>query len=691
MTDLINEHNDDIEDDAMEVESIAVTPIVRLNEFANSNNIVELLSKDKLQEISQTVIEQYEEDRDSMSDWGEILDEVKELNKVEIASKSEPWEGAANFKSTLIKDAVNRFGDRCSLEILTKQQLCKPQVIGADPTGEKLRRGQRVCTMQNFELRYNMPNWIEDQDRLHYQIAEDGSVFKKTYYDPMLGQNVSEIIKYPNFAINQSAESLKDAPFSIINQYTEREILSKQRAGIWAEFEPMLDEEGPTEEAVDSDDAFIEQHTFLDLDEDGYPEPYIVTVYYKTRQVVRILARYEVADIIVKSGGAVLPLSQMQYPDLNAEIVEINPEQQITHYGFIPATTGFLHIGYGHLLMAYGAGMNKATNSLLNAGELANLQGGYLAKGVRKKMGVDRFKPGQFASTNIDPQDLKNAILPFNFKEPSATLLSMREMIRSEAQESSSSVDLSQALGNNTPAATALSVLQEQLMASSSIISRIYRSMTEEFRKLYRLTGKYGDPRLYVEVIGEPANLMQDFSQREFDIIPVGDPQLSSKMQRIMQSQAVVEQYDRVKESGGNTQNLIKNYLQEIGMEDDQINSIFPQPMPHMIEQQNQLLQQQNAIAAQQNELQSRLVATEEQKNMLQQQKNELQAIKQRDEAAKMRLEIEKLRAETVLTYEKAESEDVKNQVSIFNAQIEAIDRQMQVLDSLLRGENEQN
>jgi hypothetical protein len=38
---------------------------------------------------------------------------------------------------------------------------------------------------------------------------------------------------------------------------------------------------------------FIEQHTYLDLDDDGYREPYMVTFHRKSGKIVRITARFD--------------------------------------------------------------------------------------------------------------------------------------------------------------------------------------------------------------------------------------------------------------------------------------------------------------------------------------------------------------------------------------------------------------
>ena len=57
-----------------------------------------------------------------------------------------------------------------------------------------------------------------------------------------------------------------------------------------------LGHDSGTESSSDDEDAphlFLEQHRWYDLDEDGYKEPYIVTVHKDTEKVVRIATRFD--------------------------------------------------------------------------------------------------------------------------------------------------------------------------------------------------------------------------------------------------------------------------------------------------------------------------------------------------------------------------------------------------------------
>ena len=69
---------------------------MKILEYIDLPNIAEKLDEKKLLKIAQKVIEEYGEDRDSMSDWSKSIDRGMKLAKPAMESKSFPWEGASN-------------------------------------------------------------------------------------------------------------------------------------------------------------------------------------------------------------------------------------------------------------------------------------------------------------------------------------------------------------------------------------------------------------------------------------------------------------------------------------------------------------------------------------------------------------------------------------------------------------------
>ncbi len=70
-----------------------------------------------------------------------------------------------------------------------------------------------------------------------------------------------------------------------------QEIDEKKAIGTWLNIDlPMPSDAGEDEDAPHE---FLEQHRYLDLDEDGYSEPYIVMVHKESFAVGRIGAKFD--------------------------------------------------------------------------------------------------------------------------------------------------------------------------------------------------------------------------------------------------------------------------------------------------------------------------------------------------------------------------------------------------------------
>lgn len=277
--------------------------LTQLIKWIRATNITDEIDKDTLGRLATQVCEDYTDDKLSMEEWERFVKEGRVLAKQELNPKSEPWEKSANFKSALLLQASIKFGDRANLALLKKKDLVKSDVIGKDEDRTKAERGDRISMHMNYQLNYEMQNWRGDHDFLLYQVAMEGAVFKDTFYDATLGQNRSELVRYPDFAISQSATDIKSVPFTRCLDIKESQVMENVQAGIWTEadidVDRRTDSEKPEETTV-SPERFLQQQCFFDLDGDGYEEPYLVVVHQTSRKVMRIVTRYELENIYVK-------------------------------------------------------------------------------------------------------------------------------------------------------------------------------------------------------------------------------------------------------------------------------------------------------------------------------------------------------------------------------------------------------
>lgn len=735
--------------------------------FTDETNIAELLDDHELTAIASQVKTDFEADEDSMEDWSKMTEKGLELGKPATDSQDEPWEQAANFKSPSLQTEAYRFGERASSELLRPKDLVKAEIIGPTmaeapqeaaqaemqgaalqgmpaPEGQppglegpsvtneaapaaaeapaqtedgKEARGDRISSYMSYQLNHEIPEWRDQQRSLFYRLPNMGTVWKKTYYDPLREHVVSDLIQYPSFAIDQSTTSLEELScFTHILEMRSNDVESMQRMGLWLDINLSFINENDDDDKSESHDSvnnFLEQQTFYDLDGDGYEEPYIITVHQASNKVVSIVPRFKLSDIMVTDGKETVMLDELYgemsdelgpidkpdgtvkmglqveagldgagapiYESVSAdkyEIVKIRPERNLTAYRFMPSPDGsFLGVGYYQLLSGLVEGINKSTNELINAGTLNNQQSGYLAKGMRAKLGDDRFKPGELKSTNIPAQDLMNGILYHQFKEPSTVLLQLMQDMRGYIKEVVSSADLSEILSTNTAASTVLMMIEESQSSTTSLMSEQARSMGKEYQIIFALNAIYTDPEHYQEVLDNPAaDYEADFSSGGYDILPTANPEMASKSQRIQQGQILNENFERLVQAGGDPHAIEYRFLESLGIDD--IDELMPPPSQEFMAVQTQAKQAQ----AQASEAQAKLMAA--QATALEANAQSMLTNAQIKEA-KLPEEIEKLKSETIKNLEQAESEQAGNQIDLYTSQLKQIEGIQALMNTL--------
>jgi chaperonin GroES len=275
--------------------------------------------------------------------------------------------------------------------------------------------------------------------------------------------------------------------------------------------EPEMDDTTPY--------TLLEQHTFLDLDEVGYPEPYIVTFEEESKTVLRIVARFSNEGLKVSEKG---------------DLIMIKPTQYYTKFGFVPNPDGgFYDIGFGRLLGPLNESVDTIINQLIDSGTLSNLQSGFLGKGLRIKVGEVRFTPGEWKTVNATGDDLKKQIFPMPVREPSAVLMSLLQYLITSGKELASVAEIfvGKMPGQNTPATTTMASIEQGMKLFTAVYKRIYRSLTKEFRKIYLLNREYANPEEYVDFLDTPIT-QDDFKGPENDISPAADPNASSNQEK---------------------------------------------------------------------------------------------------------------------------------------------------------------
>lgn len=390
--------------------------------------------------------------------------------------------------------------------------------------------------------------------------------------------------------------------------------------------------------------SIIEQHTYLDLDDDGYKEPYIVTFHRESAKVLRITARFD---------------DNTMYFDDDGELLKIEPIQYYTKFGFIPNPDGsFYDMGFGTLLGPLNEAVNTLINQLIDAGTLNNMQSGFIGKGLRLKLGEARFTPGEWKSVNATGADLKQQILPLPTKEPSNVLFQLMGSLVTSGKELASVAEIftGKMPGQNTPATTTMATVEQGMKVFTAVYKRIYRSLNEEFKKMYCLNGVYLNPETYVAVLDTTVGPDDfDVEAKTYNICPGADPSANSQQEKLIKAQGLMELmstmgplmdplevlrrlFDAMEQP--NPERLFSPQIQQTGQMPP------PPPDPKMLEMQMKGQMEQQSLqmksAAQQQEME--LKARDSQVQM---------AMKQQEHAQKMQNDAQKAQLDSAVALHK--------------------------------------
>ena len=620
-------------------------PELDLDEIRLLPNIAEIMSQGELAQISVDSMAGFEEDADSMSDWMDDAEESLKLAKLITERKDHPWPGAANVKFPLLAEASIQFSSVTYPEIVRGGKVVEVTTTGADLDGAKEQRAKRLSEHMSYQLLVQDTEWEGALDKLLPMLSVVGTVHKKTWFDPINKKNVSELCNYDELILNNTTKSLKEARrVSHVLHMHKNDLIERMRAGLYSD---ILDKIIHTNEGSDLDQMHevIEMHTYLDLDGDFYEEPYVVTLHKPTGNILRIVARFDERDV--------------QRNDEN-KVVSITPIQYFTDFHFLPCPSGaYFSMGFGMLLRPLNATINTTINQLLDSGYLANLQGGFIGRGLRIKGGNLRLNPGEWKKIDSGPgTDIAKNVVPMNYKEPSNVLFSLLGTMINSGQELSSITNIMKGdeHAQNSPATTVIALIEQGLKVFSSIHRRLYRSLKSEFEKIYRLNRLFLDPEVYFNILDEQGAVLQtDYEDESMDVTPVSDPNLASDAQRMARSRA---QLDLIGMPGVNGQEIVKRFLQDL--DTPNIEAIMPPADPNAPPPLEQL------------ELEAKVRAAE-QKAEIEASKVLIQGKKIARDIATLEAELELMKTEGIKNLAEAEAKEAGTQINQYRAMLDTV------------------
>jgi len=493
------------------------------------SNIADTLDDQDLTSIGNDVIDKFQSDKDSRGEWESMFERGFDLLGLKLEDASEPFEGACTAVHPLLIESAVKFQAKASQELFPSGGPVKAQILGKQSV-QKQAQANRVQNFMNYQLTEQMPEYFDEFERMLFHLPLIGSAFKKVYYDANLERPVAEFVPIDQFYVSYYASDLRKADrYTHIIYKNPIDMQHDIDAGIYSDIElPEASNPTPTAFAskmdtilglsptADSDPQYVllEQHVHLDLPdsetEEGEYAPYIITVEQDSRQILSIRRNYKPND-----------------PKKEKRI-------HFVHYRFVPGF-GFYGLGLIHFLGNLTMTATAAMRNLVDAGQFANLPGGFKAKGVRMVGDNDPIAPGEFKEVEATGIDLSKAIIPLPYKEPSSTLYQMLQFVTTAGQKFADSTEqIVSDAASYGPVGTTMALLEASSKFFSGIHKRLHKAQRNEFKIIAEVDYDYLPVEYPYDVPNESRSIFKKDFDGAIDVVPVSDPNIPSNAHRMM-------------------------------------------------------------------------------------------------------------------------------------------------------------
>jgi len=541
-------------------------------------NLADDMDEEVLKDVAQTVIGNFQADKDSRAEWDSMFERGFDLLGLKLEDATEPFEGACTAVHPLLIESAVKFQSKASQELFPVGGPVKAQILGTQSV-EKQEQANRVQNFMNYQLTEQMPEYFDEFERMLFHLPLIGSAIKKVYYDAGIERPVSEFVPIDQFYVSYYASNLRKA-----DRYTHviyRNPVDMQKdieSGIYSDVElpeasypnqTNLSEKlntimglSPTAEH-DPQYVLLEQHLHLDIPDpecqEGEFAPYIVTVEQESRQILSIRRNYRAGDT--------------------------NKEKRMhfVHYKFVPGFS-FYGLGLIHFLGNLTMTATAAMRSLVDAGQFANLPGGFKAKGVRMVGDNEPIAPGEFKEVEATGIDLQKAIVPLPYKEPSSVLYNMLGFVTAAGQKFADSTEqIVSDAASSGPVGTTMALLEASSKFFSGIHKRLHKSQRDEFKIIAEIDYDY----LPVEYPYDVPNASREIFKKDFDgavdVVPVSDPNIPSNAHRMMLANMALQMAQQSPPGMFNLEALNRTILNASNMPN--IEEILPQaPKPQPLD-----------------------------------------------------------------------------------------------------------
>jgi len=507
-------------------------------------NLVSELSEQDLKSTASELIDYYQTDKAGRNEWEErYKDGLKTLDtdgNLLDDDENRAVKGLSQVVHPIIAEAATQFQARAIAELYPADGPVRTVIIG-EADDELEEQATRVKEYMNYQIMEEMPEFFPDLDKMLFHLPLVGQTFKKVWYDPSMDRLTARFVEAEDFVVSPDSTDLRTSP-----RYTQVIKLSRNDYNRFVQagyYEPLSNYEGGSDvttpdtvetiegiapygsEQDDKTVVLLEMHTYYmfddidggdSTDQDAVALPYVITIEQESQTVVSIRRNWHEDDD------------------------KQEKREWFIEYKFLPGL-GFYGFGLYHIIGGLGKVATGALRAMLDSAAFSNMQGGFKLKG-RVPGGEMDIAPGEFVDLDAVVDDVKKAVMPLPFKEPSSTLFQLLGFVVEAAQRFAAIADLNVGeANNNAPVGTTIALIEQGSRIFSAVHKRLHNSQAKEFRLMMELDSLHLPDEMPFAAAGAASVIYRkDFDDR-LDVIPVSDPNVFSSTQRIAQAQAVLQ------------------------------------------------------------------------------------------------------------------------------------------------------
>lgn len=525
-------------------------PEQKPEQIPHDANLVRHIPQQILDTMAQELLDGIDADIDSRKDWDDAYVAGLDLLGLKWEDRSLPGSTAKLTGVTypMFMDALTHFQAGASTEMLPAGGPVKAAIMG-DATQDMQARARRKAAYLNFYCTQVDESYYPDFDHMLLMIGFCGNGFKNVYRDPRDKMPVAPEVDADSLIVNYAARSFKDADrITLHHRFSERDIAQMQLDGFYDEDielgSPLDEEETAIEAALNHISGRIKKlaegderhhvfqcHCYWDIEHEGFehvgrdgkpsglPIPYVAHIHWQTRKIIGLYRDWRLGD------------RQHRRKD------------RFVHYKMFPGF-GFYGWGFVQIMGALSKGSISILRQLIDMGSFASFPAWVHAKGVaRPDSSTITLGPGQSVEIDTMGMPINQAMMPLPVQQPSEALFKFFQTLVESGRRLSSTTDV--AVGDmtaaNAPVGTTMAILEQAKRLVTPVQRRLHVSHRKELKLLSRLFAEDPMARYPFELSGQQAMAFgADFAD-EVNVVPVSDPNVPTKQQRIALSQVKLQ------------------------------------------------------------------------------------------------------------------------------------------------------